>query len=61
MATQQKPAESGINFLEVLARLVAATTATIAAVRAGQGAVRAWRRVVAALRGGSAKAEKGEA
>jgi hypothetical protein len=42
---------SGPNILEVMMRLVGAVTATIAAVRAAQGAMRAWQRVVAAVRG----------
>ena len=60
MSGQERKHGSGLNVLEVLARLVAAVTATIAAVRAGQGALRAWRRVEAAIRGGDAKAGKGD-
>ncbi|MEX2159089.1 MAG: hypothetical protein WEB04_06760 [Dehalococcoidia bacterium] len=59
MSGQKQQQGGGVNVLEVAARLVAAVTATIAAVRAGQGALRAWQRVVAAVRGGDAKAGKG--
>ena len=61
MSRQKQQQGGGLNILEVVARLVAAVTATIAAVRAGQGALRAWQRVVTAIRGGEAKPGKGGA
>jgi len=57
MSAQNKEKNSGPSIFDVLVRLVAAVTATIAAVRAGQGALRAWQRVVAAVRGGDEKTD----
>jgi hypothetical protein len=58
---EQKRDDGGINILEVLVRLVSAVTATIGAVRGAQGALRAWQRVAAAVRGGDDAEEEEKA
>jgi hypothetical protein len=57
MAVQEHEQQSSPSALDIAVRLVGAVTATIAAVRAVQGAMRAWQRVVSTLRGGEKNAD----
>lgn len=41
---------AGPSVLDIAVRILGAVTATIAAVRAAQGAVRAWKRVLGSFR-----------
>lgn len=50
---------SSPSALDIAVRLVTAVTATLAAVRAVQGAARAWQRFAATLRGGEKEDEAG--
>jgi hypothetical protein len=50
MAVEKKQSKSPSAF-DIVVAVIGAVTATISAIRAGQGALKAWRRVYADVRG----------